>query len=93
MRQHGPDDRLSGCAVFDGGKPDPTLVPFIQSLELFVWRSASSTVVPMMLNSITTLRYIDVNEEDKRQAIALVFGGRASHAQADSDDQGAAVPK
>jgi integrase len=41
----------------------------------------------------TTLRYIDVNEEDKREAIALVFGGRASHAQADSDDQGAAVPK
>jgi integrase len=27
----------------------------------------------------TTLRYVDVNEDDKREAIAAVFGGRGSH--------------
>jgi hypothetical protein len=33
----------------------------------------------------TTLRYIDVNEEDNREAIALVFG-RASQMQAGEPD-------
>lgn len=31
----------------------------------------------------TTMRYVDMNEDDKRDAIAAVFG-RASDAQADS---------
>jgi integrase len=34
----------------------------------------------------TTMRYVDVSEADKREAIAAVFGdGRASHAQAETD--------
>ena len=41
----------------------------------------------------TTLRYIDVNEEDKRQAIALVFGDRASQLQAGSDEESGTVSK
>ena len=32
----------------------------------------------------TTMRYVDVGEADKREAIALVFG-RASHAQAGTE--------
>jgi len=30
----------------------------------------------------TTLRYVDVNEDDKREAIAVVFGSPATAAQA-----------
>lgn len=33
----------------------------------------------------TTMRYIDVSEADKREAIAAVFGARGSHVAAASD--------
>jgi integrase len=33
----------------------------------------------------TTMRYIDVSEADKRDAIALVFGARGSHVAAESE--------
>ena len=41
----------------------------------------------------TTLRYIDVNEEDKCDAIAVVFGGRARQVQAGSREDRVTGPK